>query len=187
MTKTYIFPDGKKAVFEYDHNGVGKITLECMDMLMSLLGTTAEQTEPQKCETCKHYDAEVESIACERCLDGKYSRYEPKTEPKTDPCDGCVCDDGKHLMYCMNCKGIAWKTEPPKVETEPQTNEDQHVQRVEYVGNDEKSRCWTCKHFERMHETPIASDGNYYTYVVCTAKECHYEPQTEPQTERSSE
>ena len=47
MTKTYIFPDGKKAVFEYDHNGVGKITLECMDMLMSLLGTTAEQTEPQ--------------------------------------------------------------------------------------------------------------------------------------------
>jgi hypothetical protein len=37
-------------------------------------------TEPQKCETCKHYDAEVESIACERCLDGKYSRYEPKTD-----------------------------------------------------------------------------------------------------------
>ena len=109
---------------------------------------------------------------------------EPQTE---NPCDGCVCDDGKHLIYCMNCKGIAWKTEPPKVETEPQTNEDQHVQRVEYVGNDEKSRCWTCKHFERMHETPIASDGNYYTYVVCTAKECHYEPQTEPQTERSSE
>lgn len=38
---------------------------------------------------------------------------EPKTE---NPCDGCVCDDGKHLMYCMNCKGIARKTEPPKVE-----------------------------------------------------------------------
>lgn len=43
---------------------------------------------------------------------------EPQTE---NPCDGCVCDDGKHLMYCMNCKGIAWKTEPPKVEDEPQT------------------------------------------------------------------
>ena len=42
-----------------------------------------------------------------------------KTEPQTEnPCDGCVCDDGKHLMYCMNCKGIAWKTEPPK--NEPQ-------------------------------------------------------------------
>lgn len=43
-----------------------------------------------------------------------------KTEPQTDnPCDGCVCDDGKHLMYCMNCKGIAWKTEPPRVEDKP--------------------------------------------------------------------
>lgn len=62
-----------------------------------------------------------------------------------------------------------------------QTNADQHVQRVEYVEKDEKSHCWECKYFERMHETPIASDGRYYTYVVCTAKECHYEPKTEPQ------
>jgi hypothetical protein len=68
---------------------------------------------------------------------------------------------------------------------EPQPNADQHVQRIEYVGNDEKSRCWTCKHFERMHETPISSDGSYYTYVVCTAKECKYEPKDEPQTGRS--
>ena len=66
---------------------------------------------------------------------------------------------------------------------EPQTNADQHVQRVEYVGNDEKSRCWTCKHFERMHETPISSDGSYYTYVVCTASECRYEPKDEPQSD----
>ena len=62
MTKTYIFPDGKKAVFEYDHKGVGKITLECMDMLMSLLGTTAEQTEPQtetiRCKDCVHWKAD---------------------------------------------------------------------------------------------------------------------------------
>ena len=60
------------------------------------------------------------------------------------------------------------------------TNADQHVQRVEYVGNDERSRCWKCKHFERMHQTPISSDGMYYTYVVCTAKACNYEPKTEP-------
>lgn len=67
----------------------------------------------------------------------------------------------------------------------PQTdcNTNQCVQRVEYVGNDEKSRCWTCKHFERMHETPISSDGSYYIYVVCTAKECNYEPKGEPQTD----
>ena len=63
------------------------------------------------------------------------------------------------------------------------TNADHHVQRVEYVGSDEKSRCWTCKHFERMHETPISSDGSYYTCVVCTAKECNYELQTEREGE----
>ena len=55
-------------------------------------------------------------------IDGKDDYVKRKTEPQTEnPCDGCVCDDGKHLMYCMNCKGIAWKTEPPKVEPEPQT------------------------------------------------------------------
>ena len=70
---------------------------------------------------------------------------------------------------------------------EPQTNADQHVQRVEYVGNDEKSRCWTCKHFERMHETPISSDGSYYTYVVCMASECRYEPKDEPKTQTKTQ
>ena len=66
---------------------------------------------------------------------------------------------------------------------EPQINADQHTQRVEYVESDERSRCWKCKHFERMHETPISSDGSYYTYVVCTAKECNYELQTEREDE----
>ena len=45
---------------------------------------------------------------------------EPQME---NPCDGCVCDDGKHLMYCMNCKGIAWKTEPPKVDPQTERSE----------------------------------------------------------------
>ena len=44
--KEYEMPDGKKAVFEYDENGVGKITLECMDMLMGLINDRkTEQTE----------------------------------------------------------------------------------------------------------------------------------------------
>ncbi len=39
------------------------------------------EDEPQTdCESCKHYNPNHEAIACERCLDGKYSRYEPKTE-----------------------------------------------------------------------------------------------------------
>ncbi len=43
--KEYEMPDGKKAVFEYDESGVGKITLECMDMLMGLINN--RKTEPQ--------------------------------------------------------------------------------------------------------------------------------------------
>ncbi len=30
-------PDGKKTVFEYDHDGIGKVTIEAMDMLMGLI------------------------------------------------------------------------------------------------------------------------------------------------------
>lgn len=30
-------PNGKKAVFEYDGCGIGKITLECMDELMDMI------------------------------------------------------------------------------------------------------------------------------------------------------
>lgn len=36
--KEYKLPNGKTAVFEYDINGVGKITLEAMDMLMEIAG-----------------------------------------------------------------------------------------------------------------------------------------------------
>ena len=36
-SKEYKLPNGKKAVFEYDITGIGKITLECMDELMSMI------------------------------------------------------------------------------------------------------------------------------------------------------
>lgn len=36
-SKEYTLPNGKKAVFEYDACGVGKMTLECMDELMSMV------------------------------------------------------------------------------------------------------------------------------------------------------
>ena len=37
--KEYDTPKGK-AVFEYDGNGVGRITLECMDMLMDMVASS---------------------------------------------------------------------------------------------------------------------------------------------------
>lgn len=36
-SKEYKFTDGRTAVFEYDENGIGKITLECMDALMGMI------------------------------------------------------------------------------------------------------------------------------------------------------
>ena len=36
-SKEYTLPNGKKAVFEYDHDGIGKVTLECMDELMGMI------------------------------------------------------------------------------------------------------------------------------------------------------
>lgn len=42
-----------------------------------IAGMNTPQTD---CENCKHYNPHHEAIACERCLDGKYSRYEPQTD-----------------------------------------------------------------------------------------------------------
>jgi hypothetical protein len=36
-SKEYTLPNGKKAVFEYDACGVGKMTLECMDEFMGMI------------------------------------------------------------------------------------------------------------------------------------------------------
>jgi len=35
--KEYKLPNGRTAVFEYDENGVGKITLEAMDLLIGMV------------------------------------------------------------------------------------------------------------------------------------------------------
>jgi len=114
----------------------------------------------------------------------KYETADRKTENSSEKPNNCEPKTGEMMTEeefdSMLARVLIGKDEP-------QPNADQHVQRIEYVGNDEKSRCWTCKHFERMHETPISSDGSYYTYVVCTAKECKYEPKDEPQTEREGE
>ena len=56
--KEYEMPDGRKAVFEYDENGVGKITLECMDELMDMIadrpqGKWIDMGDFEQCSVCK--------------------------------------------------------------------------------------------------------------------------------------
>ena len=43
-TKMYKLPNGKTVVFDYDENGVGKVTVEAMDSIMGMIG--AEPTGP---------------------------------------------------------------------------------------------------------------------------------------------
>lgn len=44
-SKEYKLPNGKTAVFEYDDNGVGRITLEAMD---TLIGMIRNDSDPEK-------------------------------------------------------------------------------------------------------------------------------------------
>ena len=73
--KEYTLPNGKKAVFEYDVCGIGKVTLECMDMLMAMIADRpqgewlekgvydnddgdremVEQWQSAQCSICKRY------------------------------------------------------------------------------------------------------------------------------------
>ena len=43
--KKYELSDGRKAVFEFDENGIGKITIEFMDMLMEMAGAQENDME----------------------------------------------------------------------------------------------------------------------------------------------
>ena len=47
--KEYKLPNGKTAVFEYDEYGIGKITLEAMDLLMGLI-----KADLVRCGECKY-------------------------------------------------------------------------------------------------------------------------------------
>ena len=60
QSKEYKLPNGKKAVFEYDACGIGKITLECMDELMSMIAD-----RPQGEWTCR--DLYWHTAICSNC------------------------------------------------------------------------------------------------------------------------
>ena len=79
--KEYEMPDGRKAVFEYDENGVGKITLECMDMLMGQLIAYKRCIQSRSFWDSKH---------CDGCMfydDCPFNPREDEDEPQTDVYD----------------------------------------------------------------------------------------------------
>ena len=73
--------------------------------------TESNSEKPNNCEDCRHYNPDHEAIACERCLDGKYSRYEPKDEPTISKMEQVDKDinvrskgEPQNIGYCNECK-----------------------------------------------------------------------------------
>lgn len=60
-SKAYKLPNGKKVIFEYDITGVGKITLECMDELMSMIADRSQDDTVSR----QYLLAEIDDLADE--------------------------------------------------------------------------------------------------------------------------
>ena len=55
-SKEYTLPNGKKAVFEYDVCGIGKVTLDCMDELMGMIADRPQEWIPCSERLPKKYE-----------------------------------------------------------------------------------------------------------------------------------
>ena len=68
-SKTYKLPNGKKAVFEYDVCGIGKITLECMDELMAMVA----DKDIVRCQDCKYWVFHFNGCSRNPCTESWYA------------------------------------------------------------------------------------------------------------------
>lgn len=81
-SKEYTLPNGKKAVFEHDAFGIGKVTLECMDELMSMI---ADRPQGEWLDTGKDPSHSHPLTAIwYRCSECGYG-----TNTKTNYCPNC--------------------------------------------------------------------------------------------------
>lgn len=65
--KEYTLPNGKKAVFEYDVNEIGKVTLECMDMLMAMISDRPQGEWIDRSDGGRILNPWWEYYECNRC------------------------------------------------------------------------------------------------------------------------
>ena len=147
--KEYEMPDGKKAVFEYDENGVGKITLECMDMLMGLINDRKTEPTSSKMEQVDEPKTQTET---------QNSNLTFKTLEYCDICDhkGCKeCIANALDEHCMPSQfkkqiedecakeyeelGLKKLKELIEADRKTEPTQNQHIQSVESVGEDRKT------------------------------------------------
>lgn len=82
--KEYILPNGNVAIFEYDVCGIGKISLEAMDMLMGMI-TATDKVRVVRCKNCIHHMGTY----CYRVLDGDEDIYKRAILFPVDENDFC--------------------------------------------------------------------------------------------------
>lgn len=71
-SKEYILPNGKKAVFEYDVCGIGKIALECMDELMGMITDRPQGEWVTVWDECGENENGYECSECGAEVDEKF-------------------------------------------------------------------------------------------------------------------
>ena len=158
--KEYEMPDGKKAVFEYDESGVGKITLECMDMLMGLINNRKTEPTTEDCST-------VPTISKMEQVD-KDINVRSKDEPQTCSVNGRPYD-------CGSCEHFKCTADEPQTEDFQDWKDRMWAEAVIEPQTD----CNGCK-FVGAYDTE-------FPCANCSRKTKDYYAKDEPQTERSSE
>lgn len=173
--KEYEMPDGKKAVFEYDESGVGKITLECMDMLMGLINN--RKTEPQthdlhtnthECVKDTHDKTENSSEIPNNC---EHITEDGVTCAKYPACDDCL--DNPLNKVKGSERLVKGKTEPQKWETPP---------KFEHKGTQTACVSVPMALIEDEPQTCSVSGRPYSECADCEHFRCTAD---EPQTERN--
>ena len=158
MIRTYTLLDGTKVVFEYDHNGIGKITLESMDILMSLLKATVDEDEPKTEPQTNKAEKKQPTPILDFMVNGRV-----KNEPQT--------------MYYPQVDGIT----PSVIKTEPQTDEE-YINNLPWTeaGNGEHTDIEIARAIvhKAIDDTPIAEDAYPDLRQKMHDAVDNYEPQT---------
>lgn len=107
--KEYEILDGRKAVFEYDENGDGKINLECMDELMGMIAD-----RPQgKVDAVEIYERAERRLERSEISLGEFeSIIDPLRRLYYDRPQGEWKPKNHHTDYCSNCgfEETQWRT-----------------------------------------------------------------------------
>ena len=141
-SKEYKLPNGKTAVFEYDVCGIGKITLECMDMLMGQLIAYKRCIQSRSFWDAKH---------CDGCIfydDCPFNPREDEDEPQTQLTAKCLNCNNSKVCKEKHWDGCAYE---PKDEKTCET-----CRHWKYIAHEWQCEACKCQGYEPKDEPTIS-------------------------------